>query len=125
MTNTTIENQALSIQLNDSESVTVPTGEVWKVTVTGRSASVASDASSSAYIGRFCKINGTEVASSESKSDSWEISNEANASANASSTFPFDTVLVGGDVIKSDGSELDRTDGVNVSDLNVSGFVVN
>ena len=116
MVNIQIENSPLSIQLSDTESVTVPTGEVWKVTVTGRSASVASDNSNSLeYIERYCKINGTIVASSESKSDSFSDGyNEANATANASSTFPFDTVLVGGDVIKSKDSE-----------LNVSGFVVN
>jgi hypothetical protein len=100
--------------LSDTESVTVPTGEVWKVTVTGRSASVARDGGSSAYIGRYCKINGTIVASSESKSDAWKYGARGNATATASSTFPFDTVLVGGDVIKSEGGE-----------LNVSGFVVN
>ena len=115
MTNTTIENQALSIQLSDTESVTVPTGEVWKVTVTGRSASVATEVNNDAYIERYCKINGTTVASSESKADAWNGgADEANTTANASSTFPFDTVLVGGDVIKSEGGE-----------LNVSGFVVN
>ena len=115
MVNIQIENSPLSIQLSDTESVTVPTGEVWKVTVTGRSASVARDGENYAYIERYCKINGTIVASSESKADSWRnYSQEANATANASSTFPFDTVLVGGDVIKSEGGE-----------LNVSGFVVN
>ena len=118
MVNIQIENSPLSIQLSDTESVTVPTGEVWKVTVTGRSASTARDDDgfnySEIYIERYCKINGTIVASSESKSDAWEESDEANATANASSTFPFDTVLVGGDVIKSEGGE-----------LNVSGFVVN
>jgi hypothetical protein len=115
MVNIQIENSPLSIQLSNTESVTVPTGEVWKVTVTGRSASVASDNSGYAYIERYCKINGTIVASSESKSDSWEDEyDRGDATANASSTFPFDTVLVGGDVIKSEGAE-----------LNVSGFVVN
>ena len=115
MVNIQIENSPLSIQLSDTESVTVPTGEVWKVTVTGRSASVARDGSSYAYIGRHCRINGTIVASSESKASAWAGgSYVANATANASSTFPFDTVLVGGDVIKSEGGE-----------LNVSGFVVN
>ena len=115
MVNIQIENSPLSIQLGNNESVTVPTGEVWKVTVTGRSASVARDTTSNIYIKRYCKINGTIVASSESKSDSWTDNNSiANATANASSTFPFDTVLVGGDVIKSEGGE-----------LNVSGFVVN
>ena len=115
MVNIQIENSPLSIQLSDTESVTVPTGEVWKVTVTGRSASVARDIGKYGYIERYCKINGTIVASSESKSDVWLGGNyQANATANASSTFPFDTVLVGGDVIKSEGGE-----------LNVSGFVVN
>ena len=115
MVNIQIENSPLSIQLSNTESVTVPTGEVWKVTVTGRSASVARDGNGSAYVERYCKINGTIVASSESRSDAWSSDGElANATANASSTFPFDTVLVGGDVIKSEGGE-----------LNVSGFVVN
>ena len=115
MVNIQIENSPLSIQLSNTESVTVPTGEVWKVTVTGRSASVARDGSGYAYIERYCKINGTIVASSESKADAWRIAEiGANATANASSTFPFDTVLVGGDFIKSEGGE-----------LNVSGFVVN
>ena len=114
MVNIQIENSPLSIQLSDTESVTVPTGEVWKVTVTGRSASTARDEGSYAYIERYCKINGTIVASSESKTDAWMNNTAANATATASSTFPFDTVLVGGDVIKSEGGE-----------LNVSGFVVN
>ena len=116
MVNIQIENSPLSIQLSDAESVTVPTGEVWKVTVAGRSASVARDGGDgNVYIRRYCKINGTIVASSESNSDAWRDGTiGGNATANASSTFPFDTVLVGGDVIKSKDSE-----------LNVSGFVVN
>ena len=114
MVNIQIGNSPLSIQLNDTESATVPTEEVWKVTVTGRSASVGLDWDEYAYIERYCKINGTIVASSESKSEAWTNGDNANATANASSTFPFDTVLVGGDVIKSEGGE-----------LNVSGFVVN
>ena len=112
MVNIQIENSPLSIQLSDTESVTVPTGEVWKVTVTGRNASTAVDAGFD-YVERYCKINGTIVASSESMADSWtDIA--GNGTANASSTFPFDTVLVGGDRIKSEGGG-----------LNVSGFVVN
>ena len=116
MVNIQIENSPLSIQLGYNESVTVPTGEVWKVTVTGRSASVARDNQEYAYIERYCKINGTIVASSESKADGWvdRVSDLGHGTANASSTFPFDTVLVGGDRIKSEGGE-----------LNVSGFVVN
>ena len=114
MVNIQIENSPLSIQLNDNESVTVPTGEVWKVTVTGRSASVGRDEDDYAYIKRYCKINGTIVASSESMADAWAEGEVGHATANASSTLPFDTVLVGGDIIKSEGGE-----------LNVSGFVVN
>ena len=115
MVNIQIENSPLSIQLSDTESVTVPTGEVWKVTVTGRSASVARNTVFDDYIERYCKINGTIVASSKSKANAWSVGGEiSNATANASSTFPFDTVLVGGDVIKSEGGE-----------LNVTGFVVN
>ena len=114
MVNIQIENSPLSIQLSNTESVTVPAGEVWKVTVTGRSAAVARDGNNYSYIERYCKINGTIVASSESMTDGWESGDQGNATANASSTFPFDTVLVGGDVIKSEGGE-----------LNVSGFVVN
>ena len=114
MVNIQIGNSPLSIQLSDTESVTVPTGEVWKVTVTGRSASVAIAGYKGQDIERYCKINGTIVASSDSKTEAWRNDQTANATANASSTLPFDTVLVGGDVIKSEGGE-----------LNVSGFVVN
>ena len=115
MVNIQIENSPLSIQLGNNESVKVPTGEVWKITVTGRSASVARDGGSgNSYIERYCKINVTIVAFSESKASSWDFGSVANATANASSTLPFDTVLVGGDFIKSEGGE-----------LNVSGFVVN
>ena len=89
MVNIQIENSPISIQLNETESVTVPTGEVWKVTVTGRSASVARDEDSGyAHIERYCKINGTIVASSESKSEAWHKYDMGNATANASSTFP-------------------------------------
>jgi hypothetical protein len=117
MVNIQIENSPLSIQLDYTESVTVPSGEVWKVTVTGRGLSEArdTDLGGYTYLEMYCKINGTIVASSESKADAWSNnSGTGNATATASSTFPFDTVLVGGDVIKSEGGE-----------LNVSGFVVN
>ena len=118
MVNIQIENSPLSIQLSVAESVTVPTGEVWKVTVTGRSASTSRNKNDYSHKKRYCKINGTIVASSESISDSSnDVLERAIATANASSTLPFDTVLVGGDVIKSEGGE--------GNELNVSGFVVN
>ncbi|UBF22184.1 hypothetical protein HRTV-2_gp36 [Halorubrum virus HRTV-2] len=115
MTQTKIENSALSIQLSDTESATVPTGEVWKVTVAGQSASIARDGGGDGSVYRYCKINGAIVASSESRANAWSDGyDRANATANASSTLPFDTVLVEGDTIQADGGE-----------LCVTGFVVN
>ena len=114
MTNTTIENQALSIQLNSSESVTVPTGEVWKVTINGRAAVAASANNTNKSVRRYCKINGVRVASSESAAEAWADGNDANASASASTTFPINAVLVEGDEIEADNTG-----------LQIGGFVVN
>jgi hypothetical protein len=116
MTNTTIENQALSIQLNSSESVTVPTGEVWKVTINGRAAVAASDENNDQIIRRYCRINGLVAASSESEARAYTDGNynDANSSASASTTFPINVVLVEGDVIESDNTG-----------LQIGGFVVN
>ena len=115
MTNTTIENQALSIQLNSSESVTVPTGEVWKVTINGRAAATAGSNNSNQTVRRYCRINGAVAASSESESRAWEdtVSEGGNASGSASTTFPISTVLVEGDVIEADNTG-----------LQIGGFVV-
>ena len=114
MTNTTIENQALSIQLNSSESVTVPTNEVWKVAINGRAAVTASGGLSKGSIRRYCRINGVVVASSESESRAWNGSENDNDSESASTTFPINAVLVEGDVIESDNTG-----------LQIGGFVVN
>ena len=115
MTNTTIENQALSIQVHRSESVTVPTNEVWKVTINGRAAVAASGWNGNQSIRRYCRINGVIAASSESESEAWtDYSNTSHASASASTTFPIKVVLVGGDVIESDNTG-----------LQIGGFVVN
>ena len=115
MTNTTIENQALSIQLNSSESVTVPTNEVWKVTINGRAAVTASKNNNNESVQRYCKINGVVAASSESESQAWTYgSDNDNASASASTTFPINAVLVEGDVIAADNTG-----------LQIGGFVVN
>ena len=113
MTNTTIENQALSIQLNSFESVTVPTGEVWKVTINGRAAVSASDGNSNENVRRYCKINGVVAASSESQARGWAPTIH-NASESASTTFPIKAVLVEGDVIEADNTG-----------LQIGGFVVN
>ena len=114
MTNTTIENQALSIQLNSSESVTVPTGEVWKVTINGRAAVAASSNGGNQNVRRYCRINGVVAASSESESQAWEDDQISNASESASTTFPINAVLVEGDVIAADNTG-----------LQIGGFVVN
>ena len=115
MTNTTIENQALSIQLNSSESVTVPTNEVWKVTINGRAAVAASSNDGNQLVQRYCRINGVVAASSESEARAWEDgSDNDNASDSASTTFPIKAVLVEGDVIAADNTG-----------LQIGGFVVN
>ena len=115
MTNTTIENQALSIQLNSSESVTVPTNEVWKVTINGRAAVAASAEDADLDVRRYCRINGVVAASSESEARSSKTrSDTTNNSASASTTFPINAVLVEGDVIESDNTG-----------LQIGGFVVN
>ena len=113
MTNTTIENQALSIQLSNTESVTVPTGEVWKVTINGRAAVAASSRNDNQLVQRYCRINGVIVASSESLSQSDTNNDAANSSASASTTFPINAVLVEGDVIAADNTG-----------LQIGGFVV-
>ena len=115
MTSTTIENEAISIQLSDNESVTVPTGEVWKVTINGRAAVAASDRTNNRSTRRYCKINGVVAASSESKSRAWtEGSDNDNSSESASTTFPINAVLVEGDEIAADNTG-----------LQIGGFVVN
>ena len=113
MTNTTIENQALSIQLNSSESVTVPTNEVWKVTINGRAAVAASDGGDES-VRRYCRINDVVAASSESESRTWSGDGNDNDSDSASTTFPINAVLVEGDVIAADNTG-----------LQIGGFVVN
>ena len=111
MTNTTIENQALSIQLNSSESVTVPSNEVWKVTINGRAAVAASD-KNDVSVRRYCRINGVVAASSESEARAY-TNLSAHASESASTTFPINAVLVEGDVIAADSTG-----------LQIGGFVV-
>ena len=115
MTNTTIENQALSIQLNSSESVTVPINEVWKVTINGRAAVVADSLNGNQIAQRYCRINGVAVATSESQARGWTNNdNNENSTASASTTFPINVVLVEGDVIAADNTG-----------LQIGGFVVN
>jgi len=110
-----IENQALSIQLNSSESVTVPANEVWKVTINGRAAVAASSNNNNQSVRRYCRINGVVAASSESEARTWTDGNDNdNDSESASTTFPINAVLVEGDVIAADNTG-----------LQIGGFVVN
>ena len=111
MTNTTIENQALSIQLDSSESVTVPANEVWKVTINGRAAVAASGEDADQLVQRYCRINGVRVASSESEA---QADKDNNSNESASTTFPINVVLVEGDEIEADNTG-----------LQIGGFVVN
>ena len=110
MTNTTIENQALSIQLDSSESVTVPTGEVWKVTINGRAAVTRAAGNDSQSVQRYCRINGVVAASSESEA---QAEKDNNSNESASTTFPINVVLVEGDEIEADNTG-----------LQIGGFVV-
>ena len=114
MTNTTIENQALSIQLDSSESVTVPANEVWKVTINGRAAVAASSNDGNQSVRRYCKINGVVAASSESEARAQIDGERDNSSDSASTTFPINVVLVEGDEIEADNTG-----------LQIGGFVVN
>ena len=113
MTNTTIENQALSIQLNSSESVTVPTNEVWKVAINGRAAVAATSQTDKQSVRRYCRINGVVAASSESEAQTWAGNYTDDNTDSASTTFPINAVLVEGDVIAADNTG-----------LQIGGFVV-
>ena len=103
--------------MNSSESVTVPSNEVWKVTINGRAAVVASDGNNNNLVQRYCRINGVVVASSDSQSRAWvwtDGNDNDNDSESATTTFPINAVLVEGDVIESDNTG-----------LQIGGFVVN
>ncbi|UBF22185.1 hypothetical protein HRTV-2_gp37 [Halorubrum virus HRTV-2] len=115
MASITIENQPLSIQLSTNESVTVPAGEIWKVTINGRAAVASSNGGGNPSVRRYCRINSVIAASSESESRAWNDGyDNDNDSESASTTFPIDVVLVGGDTIEADNT-----------DLQIGGFVVN
>ncbi|PSL41698.1 hypothetical protein B0H94_11811 [Salsuginibacillus halophilus] len=94
MSNVTIENEPISIQIND-ESVTVPEDEVWKVTVLLL-------AEGSSVSGDSFLINGVP------------FQPEADSSAQ-NHAVPFDAVFVGGDELESE---------TGVISVNISGFIV-
>jgi len=97
MVNANVDNTPVSETLADTESVTVPSGEVWDVTITTEPTSASGGSSNSTLV----DLNGVTVAGSTASSTSAGGDNSANASAN--STVPFDTVLTGSDTITANG----------------------
>ena len=98
MVTATVSNTPVSIQLSVGESTTVPTGEVWKVTV----------AMSGTTDNEYCwlKVNGEKVVQIK----------DANGGGGAKC---FDMVFVGGDTIAWGEKYEDH------SGCNISGFKVN
>lgn len=120
MVNSQIENTPVSIQLDDGESTTVPTGEVWKVTLNCQSAlgDLASPndtnfSHSAEHI--FIKVNGVDVAGSRagSAAGDWGSGKPGSATDVQNSTVPFEAVLEAGDKVEADGGA-----------VSISGFVV-
>lgn len=72
MVQATVDNQPVSIVVGDSESTTVPSGEIWKVTI-------------KLFGGSYrASINGTDILNADGNNQS----------------VPIETVLVGGDTVK-------------------------
>jgi len=112
MTQVTIENQAVSEQISAGGSFTVPTGDVLKVTIIGQAEAESAGGGGGSSAETACSINGVKVASSESNASASK--QNSNASASAATTFPFETVVTGGDTIAASGGG-----------LHIGGFVVN
>jgi len=112
MTQVTIENQAVSEQIPAGGSFTVASGEVLKVTIIGQAEAEAGSGGGGGSAETACSINGVKIASSESSTGASNQS--SNASASAATTFPFETVVTGGDTISASGGG-----------LHMGGFVVN
>lgn len=88
-----IENTPISVQLNgvgETESVTVPSNEVWKVTI---------------------QIAGTD---SHLEINDVKVTRIAADAKGDQASYSFDTVLVGGDTVKADESQ-----------VQIGGFVIN
>jgi hypothetical protein len=108
MVDATFSETPVSEQVSDGSTITVPTDEVWQVTISAGAVAVSDNSSDSIE----CLINTLSIASSESNSNSDDT--YGNGTANAETTFPFETVLVGDDDIEASGGA-----------LQISGFVVN
>ena len=90
MVNATVDNEPVSVQLAEDESVSVPNGEVWDVTV---NCTAASGSTNELVIDVV--LNDRSVGGS-----SYSAQTVSGETAAATSTVPFNTVFVGGDVIE-------------------------
>jgi type IV secretory pathway TrbL component len=97
-------NRGVSIQISPGGSFTVPQDEVLAVTVSARAVADAASGSSNQSSERTVAINGVTVASSEAEGSavgSKSSQDAENASASATTTFPFETILDSGDTISA------------------------
>lgn len=99
MVQANIDNDPISVTINSNESVTVPSGEVWKANIT--LATSHSDFSSISFV----SINGVSVMDSKFEDDD----------GTGGGSPSHECVLVGGDTVEYSGGE----------GAHISGFVVN
>jgi len=103
MVSTTVDNEPVSIAISDSESVSVPSGEVWRVTISP--GSVDSNFSEGMAATR---VNGEPMA---------VVAQGASSDQAYATTESVTTVVTGGDTIDMD------TDSMSAS-THIGGFVV-
>lgn len=119
MVNATVDNEPVSVQLDDGESTTVPTGELWRVVVNCAPAYALTrpdeTTSGKDTDHNHIRVNGTIVASSRCASafGDWGMEDSVNTDLN-SNTVPCNLVVVGGDTVEADGGG-----------VIITGFVVN
>lgn len=102
---TQIDNEPVSIQLSGETQTTVPSGEVWRVTI-----SLGKENTDSDWM-NYCTINGRNACSIAGR-DGGDWQNHGSSS--------FSTVVVGGDTIRCDTEAIGNGD----VGLNISGFKV-
>jgi hypothetical protein len=99
----TVDNKPISEQVSDGNSITVPSDEVWRVSIVGQAAATADGASAT----KECLINGNVAASSVSASYDPSGSTDGEPdNDSASTTFPLSAVLDGGDTVSASGTNL-------------------
>jgi len=106
MVNATVDNTPVKEVISNGSSVTVPTGETWKVTINVPPATSELDGDRDYRV----RIDGTWVGGSSAQSE--DASDHS--SGNSTSTVPFDAVLPEGTTIGASGSA-----------VLVTGFVIN